>query len=152
MEELAVVENYLRFGRYPDAYSKGEKANLRRKCHNNYQFNNGVLYYRRAIKSNKSKQEEENWRVCVRADEEKRRILESCHARAEGKLLLYSCKLFMVDELSGGHLGRDKTIEKIMSRFYWKDMNGEMQPLHSMLPVEKTSGSFNLTKAECAHI
>ena len=38
---------------YPDAYSKVKKANLRRKCHNNYQFNNGVLYYRRAINRNK---------------------------------------------------------------------------------------------------
>ena len=106
MEELAVVENYLRFGRYPDAYSNEEKANLRRKCHNNYQFNNGVLYYRRAIKSNISKQEEEDWRVCVHADEEKQRILDSCHAGAEGKLLLYSCILFMVCNVRGASRAR----------------------------------------------
>ena len=84
MEELSVVETYLRFGRYPDTYSKGEKANLRRKCHNNYQFSNGVLYYKRAVNGNKSRKEEENWRRCVRTEEEKQRILESCHAGAEG--------------------------------------------------------------------
>ena len=55
--------------------------------------------------------------------------MESCHAGAEVKLLLYSCKLFMVNELSGGHLGRDKTIEKIMSRFFWKDMNSGYENL-----------------------
>ena len=84
MEELSVVETYLRFGRYPDTYSKGEKANLRRKCHNNYQFSNGVLYYKRAVNGNKSRKEEENWRICVRTEEEKQRNLESCHAGAEG--------------------------------------------------------------------
>ena len=27
----------------------------------------------------------------------------------------------------GGHLGRDKTIKKIESRFYWKNMNAEIR-------------------------
>jgi len=36
MEEFAVVDNYLRRGRYPEGLSKEEKANLRRKCRKNF--------------------------------------------------------------------------------------------------------------------
>ena len=36
MEELEAVENYLLRGAYPSGLSKGEKANLRRKCKNNF--------------------------------------------------------------------------------------------------------------------
>ena len=54
------------------------------KMPQNYQFSNGILYYKRAVNGNKSRKEEENWRICVRTEEEKQRILESCHAGAEG--------------------------------------------------------------------
>ena len=40
MDELAVAENYLREGRYPDGMAKREKANLRRKCHKNFKRKN----------------------------------------------------------------------------------------------------------------
>ena len=46
--ELKAVENYLHRGDYPDDYSKGEKANLRRKCRNNFKLEAGILYYRKA--------------------------------------------------------------------------------------------------------
>ena len=36
MDEFTIVENYLRYGKYPDGLTKGEKANVRRKCHNNF--------------------------------------------------------------------------------------------------------------------
>ena len=29
--------------------------------------------------------------------------------------------------LGGGHLGRDKTLEKISSKFYWKDMGDDIR-------------------------
>ena len=87
MEDLAIVEAYLRFGKYPDTYSKGHKANLRRKCHNNFKFSNGVLYYRRAVKDKESRLKEENWRICV-GTEEQQRILESCHAGLEGHIVI----------------------------------------------------------------
>ena len=47
-EELLVVEDYLRHGSYPANLSKGGKANLRRKCRNNFKFESGVLYYRKS--------------------------------------------------------------------------------------------------------
>ena len=50
------------------------------------------------------------WMVCVRSEEEKKRILESCHGGA-----------------AGGHFGRDKTLEKICSRFHWRNMVEEIQ-------------------------
>ena len=44
--ELSVVEDYLLRGNYPDGFSKAEKANLRRKCRNNFMMDKGVLHYR----------------------------------------------------------------------------------------------------------
>ena len=44
MEELQQIEDYLHRGIYPEGLSKGEKANFRRKCKNNYKFEDGVLY------------------------------------------------------------------------------------------------------------
>ena len=87
-----VVENCLRHGRYPNGLSKGEKANHRRKCHKNFLFERGLLYYRRAKGADEV--EEEPFRICVRTEEEKKRIMESCHAEVEGMLIvliLHTC-------------------------------------------------------------
>ena len=62
---------------YPKGISKGDKANLRRKC-KNFKFDCGVLYFRRVKVTRKGG-------ICVRTQDEKRRILESCHAGIEGK-------------------------------------------------------------------
>ena len=42
-DEFSVVEDYLRRNQYPEGISKGDKANLRRKC-KNFKFDCGVLY------------------------------------------------------------------------------------------------------------
>ena len=71
MDEFTIVENYLRYGKYLDGLQKGEKANLRSKCHNNFLFESGLLYYNRA----RSRSEiEELWRVYVRTTAEKERL------------------------------------------------------------------------------
>ena len=77
---IAVVETYLHFGRYPDTYSKGEKANLRRKCHNNNIIISLATEYsttrvQGAVKGKKSRLEDENWRIYVRTDEEKQSLV-----------------------------------------------------------------------------
>ena len=79
MEELNIVEQYLLHSRYPEGYTKADKTNLRRKCRQNFKLEDGVLYYRKNIKT-----ASEPWRICVRTDNEKKRILESCHSGIEG--------------------------------------------------------------------
>ena len=71
MEKFAIVENYLRKGKYPDCLAKGQKANFRRKCKNNFRFNGGILYYRKT-KDGKGGAEEP-LRVVIRTAEEKER-------------------------------------------------------------------------------
>ena len=87
-DEFAIVVRYLRDGRYPDGMEKGEKANLRRKCHRNFKLEDGILYYRTssAGKQNESKaaNEDRDWRVCVQTQAERERVMESCHAGVGG--------------------------------------------------------------------
>ena len=73
-EELSVVEKYLVHREYPNEFSKAEKANIRRKCGNNYKMEDGVLHYRKNVNGKESM-----WRTCIRSDEEKKRVMESCH-------------------------------------------------------------------------
>ena len=65
MQELEVIEQYLLRGEYPPGYSKTDKANLRRKCRDNFKLDR-LLYYR--IKTAKKT---ESWRTCVQVDSEK---------------------------------------------------------------------------------
>ena len=57
MDDFNAVEKYLLRGEYPDNFTKAEKANLRRRCRNNFQLADGVMKYRTAMKPGK-------WRVC----------------------------------------------------------------------------------------
>ena len=72
-----------------DGFSKAEKANLRRKCRNNFKIEDGVLHYR---KNGGSEKEEDHWRICIRSVEEKGRILESCHSGVAGMI---SCQMYI---------------------------------------------------------
>eukprot|EP00731_Ephydatia_muelleri_P013040 Em0007g350a len=58
--------------------TKGGKANFRRKCKNNFQFETGMLYFKKD-----GIDEASQWKICVRSDNEKRQILESCHSGIE---------------------------------------------------------------------
>ena len=52
MENLQEIENYLRKGEYPPTInSKTEKENFRRKCRQNFKFENGSLYYKKHTKA-----------------------------------------------------------------------------------------------------
>ena len=72
MGEFVDVENYLSRRKYLEGITMGEKANLRRKCRNNYKIEAGTLYYRKC-----AAQGEEPWKISARSEE--KRILESCH-------------------------------------------------------------------------
>ena len=41
--EVDDVENYLLHGKYPEGYTKGEQAHLRRKCRDNFKIGAGIL-------------------------------------------------------------------------------------------------------------
>ena len=83
MEDLTAVDTYLRKGEYPSGIGKGEKANLRRRCRNNFKLEGGVLYYKKALSAKESEDQSE-WKICVRSNEEKQKIMESCHAGVGG--------------------------------------------------------------------
>ena len=66
-----------------------QRANLRRKCNNNFVFKDGLLYYRRASRKPQTAGEsdpdaEEQWRICVITAAEKERNLTSCHSGLQG--------------------------------------------------------------------
>ena len=91
--EFVAVENYLHYGKYPEDLTKGEKANFRRKCRNNFKFDAGILYYKVKKAKDASNPECDAWRVCFRTEEERKKIIEACHAGAGGilfKLIAYS--------------------------------------------------------------
>ena len=48
-DEFTAVETsmYIRCSQYPKGMTKGEKANLRRKCKNNFKFETGMLCYKK---------------------------------------------------------------------------------------------------------
>ena len=47
LQNLQEIQDYLQRGEYPSGLDKGQKANFRRKCKNNFKFEDGVLYYRK---------------------------------------------------------------------------------------------------------
>lgn len=62
---------------------------MRQKCRNNFMIADGVLHYR---KNGGNEKEENHWRVCVRLEEKKARILESCHLGVAG---IISCQMYL---------------------------------------------------------
>ena len=84
MDEFAAVENYVWFGKYPSGMEKGNKANLRKKCNNNFKLECGLLYYKKKKSCNDA------WTVCVRSEDEKKRIFKSCPSGVGG---MYGIKM-----------------------------------------------------------
>ena len=113
--------------------------NLRWKCRNNFKIEDGMLHYR---KNGGSEKEEDNWRICVRSEEKNvvflnHAILElqvwevaRCIFTVATSWLSTSCKVFLLSFICtdvGSHLGRNKTVEKITSCFFWRNMNEEIR-------------------------
>ena len=83
-----------------------------------FQQKNGVLYYTGSGSG--------QWQRVVRLVEERKRILDACHSSVEGNMIPCST-YFMVFLNQGGHLARDKTYEKVASRFYWSSVNEDVR-------------------------
>ena len=88
--EYEDVFNYLQGGSYPAEASEGAKRSIRRKS-KKFKIHDGLLYYTHGGR-------ERQW---IRDEGTKKRIIAACHS----------------DKLAG-HFGRDKTREKISSRYY----------------------------------
>lgn len=83
MEDYEIVYDYLNAGSYPSNWSKNDKRILRRRCANNFKISKGVLYY-----STKKGGTRNDWRIVVKNDDEKKRIMNACHSNPEGKIPL----------------------------------------------------------------
>lgn len=70
------IENFLRNAQYPEGLSKGEKANFQRKVNNNFKLDDGLLCYKKAQDDGS---DGSVWKTCIRSEEEKMRVLKSCH-------------------------------------------------------------------------
>jgi hypothetical protein len=76
----------------------------------------------------------------VRSDEERKKILEACH-RGLGST--------SESQSLGGHLGRDKTLDKITARFYWRGVDGDVRRLvASCERCQKASTTFKKVDPE----
>ena len=87
--------NYIRNGEYPEGYSKSQKFVLRRAS-KSFTIENGKLKYKDVEKDGGV-----ILRLVIVGDKEVQRVYDECHSNA------------------GGHLGRDATLSKIKSRYYW---------------------------------
>ncbi len=70
-------------------------------------FEDGQLLYKKCLSTGKATEQmpgASKWKICIRSEEEKKKILDSCHSGI------------------AGHFGRDKTLNKICSRFHWKNI------------------------------
>ena len=80
-KELDILQKYLLHGEYPVGMTKADKANLRRKCRNNFKTEDGILYYQKMWRKVKYKRINCGEYVCIRTCKDKMlHILESCHA------------------------------------------------------------------------
>ena len=147
--EFSIVEDYLRTNQYPKGISKGDKANLRRKC-KNFKFDCGVLYFRRV---KKGEGEEEGWKICVIGPKTKKDAFWS-HAMLGLKVkqkvyIIQYGNCIPVFVHVGSHLGRDKTIQKISSRFFWKNINEDIRIfVQHCDKCQRTNAKFSKSNAK----
>ena len=87
-EEYHAIYQYLVFKRYPNGLSKNEKRMLRRRAKEHYRMKNGRLLYsavgRSRSKAITDKGKSRAWKIVVKTEEERKKILQSCHSGSGG--------------------------------------------------------------------
>ena len=81
--EYDQLYDYVAFSRYPTGSSKNQRRIIRHKCIEHFRVKDGVLYYSAVGTSKVSKSgscPDRTWKVVVRTEKERRRIIESCHS------------------------------------------------------------------------
>ncbi len=91
MEDYEDIFRFCESNVYPSGLSKEGKRNYRRKCQENFKVENGQLFHRKSdrgkqphAQSADSVQNECGWKLCVKTEDEKERVLKSCHSSATG--------------------------------------------------------------------
>eukprot|EP00731_Ephydatia_muelleri_P029862 Em0021g385a len=111
MLEGILTWRYLNDSEYrPNATKNDKRAIRRRAC--SFVLRDGLLYFTEDGTDSTAKQ----WIV---DKESQMKVITSCHDQ----------------KLGGGHFGRDKTLQKICSRFYWRDMTKHIKE-EAVLPVQ----------------
>ena len=87
--EYDQLYEYAAFHRYPTGSSKNQRRIIRRRCLEHFRAEDGVLYYS-SVGSSKVSQlasdsPDRKWKIVVRSEEERRRIMESCHSSPHGR-------------------------------------------------------------------
>ena len=89
--------------------------------------------------------------------------MENCHGQTEDILLLflygaYAASILIINLkfhlamihflTAGGHLGRDKTLEKV-SRFYWKEISNDIKNYIKLYDICQRTNDAKFVKAGC---
>ena len=80
--------NYAAFNQYPIGSSKNQRRIIRRKCVEHLSAENGVLYYSAVGTSKAASCCDRTWKIVVRTEKERRRIIESCHSSPHSKYMV----------------------------------------------------------------
>ena len=87
-EEYEAIYQFLRFGQYPEGFSKNDKRVLRRKSKENYQVVKDFLFYR--------PRRGREWKKVPRFQKERVRIIEVCHSLPEGSYAATECVKYYI--------------------------------------------------------
>ena len=86
MKEYEDAYAYLEKSKYPEGLTKDGKRNWRRKCCENFMVERGQLFYRKgqrkAMQEDVVGEREQQWKLCIKTNEEKERVMKSCHTSA----------------------------------------------------------------------
>ena len=83
MDDYDSIYRYLESGIYAEGLSKNEKRNLRCKCKKNFKIENGQLFCRKSDRGAESEREPQ-WKLCLKTEDDKQRMLPSCHSSDTG--------------------------------------------------------------------
>jgi hypothetical protein len=103
------VYEYLKRRNYISKATKNDKRAIRRKAAN-FTLEEEKLYYHRGSKDKP--------RLVVRKREEQLRRVEACHVEIDDTKQSQSNK---------GHCGRNRTLQKLTTGFYWKGMKADVE-------------------------
>ena len=143
------VQDYLASGRYPETATKVEKGVIRKRA-KKFLLVDGVLHYKQSVKGGEQRLRQ------VRVNN------LHCHGRIQGErsylMILHCVTMYYLscqvirdrvaktrileachdDRVGGCHFGRDRTIDKIATRYYWRGIYNDTEEWVSELLLYKS--------------